>query len=184
VGGGLPAAGQTPPGIAPPHSGKSREPRRYATPFDAEQNAYPADTAVPGRCHWRAGQGAVGAGHGASRDHQSRRSRGHLFDPGRLQVTPRTVILPFHSALILFAGPIFCLFLLSILNLALRRWRPSSAFRPSKFAVIYGLTTVAASIAAQDEAQYLLPTFVFPFRATRLRRARLLGVRRVVIRLV
>jgi hypothetical protein len=82
------------------------------------------------------------------------------------KVTPRTVILPFHSALTLFAGPIFCLFLLAVLNLGLRRWRPAVAFRPSEFAVIYGLTTVAASIAAQDEAQYLLPMFMFPFRAT------------------
>lgn len=82
------------------------------------------------------------------------------------KITPRTVVLPFHSALTLFAGAIFWLFLLAVLNSGLRRWKPRAALMPAELAVIYGLTTVAASIAAQDEAQYLLPMFVFPFRAT------------------
>ena len=82
------------------------------------------------------------------------------------KVTPRTVVLPFHSALTLFAGGVYWLFLLAVANAGLRRWRPQSALSPSELAVIYGLTTVAASIAAQDEAQYLLPMFVYPFRAT------------------
>jgi hypothetical protein len=82
------------------------------------------------------------------------------------KIIPRTVILPFHSALTLFAGAIFLLFVLAVVNAGLRRWRPRWALQPSEFAVIYGLMTVAASIAAQDEAQYLLPMFVFPFRGT------------------
>jgi hypothetical protein len=79
---------------------------------------------------------------------------------------PRTVIFPFPSAMTLFAGAVFWLFLLSVLNVALRRWFARAALRPAELAVIYGLTTVAAGIAAQDEVQYLLPMYVYPFRAT------------------
>lgn len=79
---------------------------------------------------------------------------------------PQTVILPFNSVLTLFSGAIFYLFLLSVLNVALRRFLPRFALRPPELAVIYGITTVAASIAAQDEAQFLLPMFVYPFRAS------------------
>src|SRR5579872_7166167 len=82
------------------------------------------------------------------------------------KVTPHRVILPFHSAGTLFAGTIFCLFVLAVLNAGLRSWRPQAALRPAEFAVFYGLTTVAASIAAQDELQQLWAMFVFPFRAT------------------
>jgi hypothetical protein len=82
------------------------------------------------------------------------------------KVVPRTVVLPFQSALTLLSGAVFWLFLLAILNAALRRWRPRAALRPAEFAVIYGITTVAAGIAAQDEVMQVFPMFVYPFRAT------------------
>ncbi len=82
------------------------------------------------------------------------------------KVTPRTVVLPFQSALTLLSGAIFWLFLLALLNIAWKRWRPQSALRPAEFAVIYGITTVAAAIGAQDEVMQLFPMFVYPFRAT------------------
>jgi hypothetical protein len=82
------------------------------------------------------------------------------------KVTPNKVLLPFHSALTLFPGVVSLLFALAILNAGLKRWRPQSALRPAEFAVIYGIATVAAAIAAQDEVQYLLPMWVYPFRAS------------------
>jgi hypothetical protein len=82
------------------------------------------------------------------------------------RVRPQTAALPFQSVLTLFSGPILCLFLLAVANLGLRRWRPRAVLRPSELATVYGLTTVAAAIAAYDEAQYLLPMYVYPFRRT------------------
>jgi hypothetical protein len=82
------------------------------------------------------------------------------------KVHPYTVILPFQSALTLLSGAVFWLFLLSVFNVALRRISPQKAFRPAEFAVTYGITTVAAAIAAQDEVMQLFPMFVYPFRAT------------------
>ncbi len=82
------------------------------------------------------------------------------------KVHPRTVILPMQSALTLLSGAVFWLFLLAVLNVALRRFLPRAALRPAEFAVIYGITTVAAAIAAQDEVMQLFPMFVYPFRAT------------------
>lgn len=77
----------------------------------------------------------------------------------------RTVVLPFPSVMTLFSGVVFWLFLLALLNVALKRWRPGWALRPAELAVVYGISTVASSIAAQDEAQYLWPMFMYPFRA-------------------
>src|SRR5665213_1174016 len=52
------------------------------------------------------------------------------------KVSPGTVILPFHSALTLFPGVITVLVLLSLVNIALRRFLPRIALRPSEFAVV------------------------------------------------
>lgn len=82
------------------------------------------------------------------------------------KVTPRTVLFPFHSALTLFAGTIFWLFLLAVLNVFLRRRFPRFALRPAEFAVVYGLSTVAAAIGSQDQVMQLWPMYVFPFRAS------------------
>ncbi len=82
------------------------------------------------------------------------------------KVIPRKTLLPFQSAMTLLSGAVFWLFLLAILNSALRRWRPRAALRPAEFGIIYGITTVAAAIAAQDEVMQLFPMFVYPFRAT------------------
>src|SRR5437763_14608035 len=79
------------------------------------------------------------------------------------KVTPRTVVLPMQSVLTLLTGPILALFLLAILNAGLPRCRPAAAFRPAEFALIYALTTVAASSGAADEGMQLWPRFVFPF---------------------
>lgn len=78
---------------------------------------------------------------------------------------PQTVVLPFSSVLTLFSGVVFYLFLLAALNVGLKRWRPKWALRPAELAVVYGLSTVACAIAAQDEAQFLLPMMAYPFRA-------------------
>lgn len=82
------------------------------------------------------------------------------------KVTPHRVLLPFHSALTLFPGVLCLLFVLALLNGGLRRWRPHAALSPAEFAVVYAIATVAAAIAAQDEVQYLLPMWVYPFRAS------------------
>jgi hypothetical protein len=82
------------------------------------------------------------------------------------KVTPMRAMIPFHSVMTLFPGVICLLFALALLNLALKRWRPQSAFRPAEFAAIYTLSTVAAGIAAQDQLQFLLPMWVYPFRAS------------------
>jgi hypothetical protein len=82
------------------------------------------------------------------------------------KVVPQNVVLPYGSALTLMSGAVFWLFLLALLNALLRWRRPGWALRPAEFAVIYGITTVAAGIGAQDEVMQLFPMFVFPFRAT------------------
>jgi hypothetical protein len=82
------------------------------------------------------------------------------------KVSPNKAFLPFHSALTLFPGVISLLFGLAILNAVLKRWFPRAALRPAEFAVIYGIATVAAAISAQDEVQYLIPMWLYPFRAT------------------
>lgn len=81
------------------------------------------------------------------------------------KVTPHRAMFPFHSVMTLFPGVICLLFVMSLLNAALKRWRPRWAFRPAEFCVIYTLSTVAAAIAAQDEVQFLLPMWVYPHRA-------------------
>jgi hypothetical protein len=82
------------------------------------------------------------------------------------KIIPQTVAMPFPSVFTLFSGVIFYLFLLSIGNAILRRRVPSIALKPAEMAVIYAIATVAASIAAQDEAQFLFPMYVYPFRAS------------------
>jgi len=43
------------------------------------------------------------------------------------RVRPETVVLPFQSVLTLFSGPVFLLFLLAVVNGALKRWWPKAA---------------------------------------------------------
>lgn len=78
----------------------------------------------------------------------------------------QTVILPFPSTLTLFSGVIFYLFVLSVGNVLTRRLRAAWALRPAELGVIYGLSTIGAAIGAQDEAQFLLPMYVYPLRAS------------------
>lgn len=82
------------------------------------------------------------------------------------KVTPWRAMLPFHSAMTLFPGVVCLLFVLAVLNIGLKRWRPRLVLRPAEFAAVYAIATVAAGIAAQDQVQYLLPMWVYPFRAT------------------
>ena len=86
------------------------------------------------------------------------------------KITPDNVVLPFPSVTTIFPGVVSFLFVLCLMNIGLRRWRPGAALRPGELAVIYGVATVAASIAAQDEAQFLFPVYAYPFRATQLER--------------
>jgi hypothetical protein len=65
----------------------------------------------------------------------------------------------------LLPGVVCLLFVLALLNIALRRWLPRYVLRPAEFAVIYAVSTIAASIAGQDEVQFLLPMWMYPFRA-------------------
>lgn len=79
---------------------------------------------------------------------------------------PPWVSAPYISWYAILPGAIFWLFLVAVLNVGIKRWRPHAALRPSEFAVIFGMTTVAASISAMDEVMNLLPTYVYPFRAS------------------
>lgn len=79
--------------------------------------------------------------------------------------------LPFASVHTLMNGAVFVLFLLAVVNLPLRRFAPRFAFHPAELAIIYGLTTVGASIAAHDEVQYLIPMYTWPFRESQDDRA-------------
>jgi hypothetical protein len=87
------------------------------------------------------------------------------------KIRPNNVVLPFGSVTTILPGIVFLLFLLALINVALKRWRPQSALRSGEMAVIYGISTVAASIAAQDEAQYLFPMYAYFFRASQDERA-------------
>jgi len=78
-------------------------------------------------------------------------------------VVPQSVVLPVGTVFTLFAGAILWLFLLALVNVVMRRWRPRAALRPAEFTVIYALTTVAASIAEHDEVQFLPPMFIYAF---------------------
>lgn len=81
-------------------------------------------------------------------------------------IVPPFVSAPYLSWYAIFPGVVFWLFLVALANAALKRWRPGLALSPAEFAVIFALTTVAASISAMDEVMNLLPLHVYPFRAT------------------
>lgn len=80
------------------------------------------------------------------------------------KVTPHNSLVPYQSALTLLTGAMFWLFLMALLNQVLRRLAPRHVLRPSEFAVIYGLSTVAAAIGSQDAVMQLVPMFLYPFR--------------------
>jgi hypothetical protein len=82
------------------------------------------------------------------------------------KVGPPFAPVPVRSTETLLTGVVLLLFVLALLNGFLRRFAPGLAFRPGELAVVYGLTTVGASIAAWDEVQFLLPMYTFPFRAS------------------
>ncbi|MDX1933819.1 MAG: DUF6785 family protein [Capsulimonadales bacterium] len=82
------------------------------------------------------------------------------------KIIPDRVFLSFPSVHTLFTGVIFWVFLLAVVNAFLKRRFSRWALQPAEMAVIYGISTVAASIAAQDEAQFLFPMYVYPFRET------------------
>ena len=74
------------------------------------------------------------AGHGTGRSSGAVWRGGLVMLQVASKVVPRQVVLPFQSALTLLSGAIFWLFLLAILNVALRRWRPRAVLRPAEFA--------------------------------------------------
>jgi hypothetical protein len=77
---------------------------------------------------------------------------------------PTTVALPLSSVTTVFPGVVLVLTALGLANAALARWRPGAVFSPTEFAVVFALVTVAASIGAQDEVQYMIPMLLYPFR--------------------
>lgn len=91
-----------------------------------------------------------------------------LVAVGQMQtkIGPPMAPVPVRSTETLLTGAIVLIFVLALINSLLRRFIPKWAFRPGELAVIYGLTTVGASISAWDEVQYLLPMYTFPFRGS------------------
>lgn len=87
------------------------------------------------------------------------------------KVKPSIIVPPYTSGPYLswyaiFPGAVFWIFLLAILNAILKRRAPHLAFRPAEFGLIFGITTVAAAIAAMDEAMQVFPMYMYPFRTS------------------
>jgi hypothetical protein len=104
---------------------------------------------------------------------------------------PQTVALPLGSVTTIFPGVVLVLTAMGLWNLAVgsrltaqgsepdvravsSERRALSAFSPTEFAVVFAMVTVAASIGAQDEVQYLIPMLLYPFRESVERDTRLL----------
>ena len=79
-------------------------------------------------------------------------------------VTPPWVSGPYLSWYAVMPGAIFWISLVAVFNGALKRFAPRYALTPAEFAVIFGISTVAAAIGAVEQAMLLLPTHVYPFR--------------------
>ena len=71
---------------------------------------------------------------------------------------------PYLSWYAVMPGAIFWIFLLAIINGFLKRFAPRHALRPAEFALIFGISTVGAAVAGQDEAMPLLPIYLYPWR--------------------
>jgi hypothetical protein len=67
------------------------------------------------------------------------------------------------TAMSLFWNTVFCLFLLVLLNLQIKRFAPRYAFNQGEFIVIYVMITLATALAGHDSLQLGIPGLSFPF---------------------
>ena len=63
----------------------------------------------------------------------------------------------FPTTMSLFFNVIFCLFIIILLNLLIRRYLPNQALTHSEFLVIYAMLCMSSAIASHDHAQVLIP---------------------------
>ena len=63
----------------------------------------------------------------------------------------------------LFYSPVSALFLLAAANLFLKRIKPSWAFKPAEFVLLYAMLSVSAAFCGSDLLQNLTPVLVHPF---------------------
>lgn len=67
------------------------------------------------------------------------------------------------TAMSLFWNSVFCLFLLVLLNLFLKRHVPRHAFSQGELIVVYVMITIATALAGHDTLQLGVPGLSFPF---------------------
>src|SRR6185503_4439784 len=67
------------------------------------------------------------------------------------------------TAMSLFWNTIFCIFLLVLLNLAIKRYFPRFAFGQGEFITIYVMITLATALAGHDSLQLGYPAMYMPF---------------------
>jgi hypothetical protein len=67
------------------------------------------------------------------------------------------------TAMSLFWNSVFCLFLLVLLNLGLKRYAPRTAFNQGELIVIYVMITLATALVGHDTLQLGVPGLSFPF---------------------
>src|SRR5262249_47884471 len=67
------------------------------------------------------------------------------------------------TAMSLFWNTIFCLMVLVLLNLLLKRYCPSIAFTQGEFITIYAMITLATALCGHDSLQLGYPGLYFPF---------------------
>src|SRR5687768_4314663 len=67
------------------------------------------------------------------------------------------------TAMSLFWNSVFCVFLLVLLNLAIKRYAPRYAFNQGELIVVYVMITLATALAGHDSLQLGIPGLSFPF---------------------
>jgi Family of unknown function (DUF6785)/Domain of unknown function (DUF6784) len=67
------------------------------------------------------------------------------------------------TAMSLFWNTVFCIFLLVLLNLVIKRYAPRFAFNQGELIVIYVMITLATALAGHDTLQLGIPGLSFPF---------------------
>src|SRR3712207_3380519 len=72
------------------------------------------------------------------------------------------------TAMSLFWNTIFCLFLLVLLNLLLKRYLPRFAFGQGEFITIYAMITLATALAGHDSLQLGYPVMYMQFLSNTL----------------
>jgi hypothetical protein len=67
------------------------------------------------------------------------------------------------TAMSLFWNSVFCIFVLVLANLAIKRYSPRHAFTQGELIVIYVMITIATALAGHDTLQLGIPGLSFPF---------------------